>query len=122
MNQQDFKPTLTAEEILNYMNRNCPWKNDKARSAYLNNFSTIDRNKHYVLKEIDISSIVVYFKPHSKRNLNKYIKMIKKGSLPPPIVLGNQYSNQENIKDGLHRLEAMKACGQKTIFAYVETD
>jgi hypothetical protein len=55
---------------------------------------------------------------HFKRDVNRYAKMVAKGSASPPIVVSEE-GGRFIVHDGAHRLAAVRQAGVKTILAYI---
>ena len=57
---------------------------------------------------------------YNSRDVRRYANLIRRGSTPPAIVLGN-HGSRFAVHDGAHRLDAGREAGLATIDAFVGT-
>lgn len=76
----------------------------------------INKYDLYSLKDININDIPKQHTNYSKDRVMDYIEMYKRNVNYPPIVYD---SDLGLIIDGIHRFEALKRLGEKTILAFV---
>lgn len=115
-----MKKILNHKEMIDYLNQTCPWGQNRSKSALLNN--VLNENDSYELTRINLNQPKIqsslFFKPHSKKNLRKYISLIKNNQKAPPVVLKENNENY-SILDGNHRIHAAISCQEEFIWAYV---
>jgi hypothetical protein len=64
---------------------------------------------------LDLKKITGYDRQTSKRAVDKYVKMLHNGSIPPPILVDGWKNGHYEFLDGGHRMQAALNSGQPTI-------
>ena len=106
-----------SDAVINHIKRTCPHFNNPSRQALRNN-----RLDLYLWKdEPELIPINLELKnnckPCSKKDVKKYTALIKRGSLPPAIVISEDFK----ILDGAHRLQALINEGHTEVLAFTGT-
>lgn len=104
-------------EVIAHVKRTCPhWKNPARQALKNNRFDLYDWEPQPRL--IPITDLLkTNCRPCSQRDVQKYQKLIKQGSLPPAIVV----NLNESILDGAHRLQGLINEGYTEVLAFVGT-